>query len=129
MQDGIVKMEGQHWLVKSGQRTKVGKDTALPSGVKIAENGEITLSGGKAVTLQDGQFMTSKGEVMPAPEALKESEEAISASNTAAGTPSAQANANAGSQENRETTDSPGTNNSNSGKAIQGRSATEVGDK
>jgi hypothetical protein len=73
--------------------------------------------------------MTSKGEVMPAPEALKESEEAISASNTAAGTPSAQANANAGSQENREATDSPSTNNSNSGKAIQGRSATEVGDK
>jgi hypothetical protein len=129
MQDGIVKMEGQHWLVKSGQRTKVGKETTLPSGVKIAEDGKITLNGGKEVGLQDGQFVSMEGEVMAAPSALKEGEEAISASNTAAGVPSAQANANAGSQENRETTDSPGTNNSNSGKAIQGRSATEVGDK
>ena len=129
MQDGIVRMEGQHWLVKSGQRTKVGKDTTLPSGVTIAEDGKITLNGGKNVSLTDGQFVSMEGEVMAAPEALKESEEAISASNTAAGTPSAQANVNAGSQESRERKDSPSTNNSNSGTAVQGQSSTKVGDK
>ena len=75
MPDGIVKMNGKPWLVKSSQRTLIHGSTELPGGAKIGEDGKITLLGGKNIEMKDGQFLTKDGDVLDTPEALKSVED------------------------------------------------------
>jgi hypothetical protein len=67
---GVVKIKGEHWLIKDGQRTKIGENMTPPAEVMIDKQGKVTLPGGKAVALQDGQFVSMEGQVSKAPKEL-----------------------------------------------------------
>ncbi|HEX8297370.1 MAG TPA: DUF6799 domain-containing protein [Chthoniobacteraceae bacterium] len=141
-QNGIAKIDGNHWLVRDGKKEKqVTKDSSLPGGMMIHGDGKVMIKGGKTVELKEGQWVNQEGKVDDAPAALKTSAASGASSGAAASSTATSTGNKSGSStamggtgsgakpEDRETTEGPGNNTSNSGKAIQGRSATETGDK
>ena len=65
--DGIARIRGATFYLKSGRATRITREQRFAEGVTVGKNGEVMLQDGRKVRLTEGQMVTFGGEVREAP--------------------------------------------------------------
>ena len=65
--DGIARIRGATFYVKSGRATQITREQKFSEGVTVGKNGDVMLQDGRKVRLTEGQMVTFAGEVREAP--------------------------------------------------------------